>query len=164
MATRWDVRNSLRCSACVVLFGISLGMAQARAGEIPPGEAVHVSLDQATLIKLPDRVATIVVGNPLIADATLQTGGVAVLTGKGYGATNFIALDRKGNALLEKVIQVRGVKNAIVVYKGIFRETYSCAPGCQPMIVPGDFEPFFNQTLVQTTSRSTQATAVSAPR
>ena len=48
------------------------------------------------------------IGNPLIADASLQPGGLVVLTGKGYGTTNFIALDRKGNALLEKTIQVHG--------------------------------------------------------
>ena len=48
--------------------------------------------------KLPDQVATIVIGNPLIADATLQSGGVLVVTGKGYGATNLLALDRGGQS------------------------------------------------------------------
>jgi Flp pilus assembly secretin CpaC len=121
-------------------------------------------MDEAKLIKLPERVATIVIGNPLIADASLQPGGLAVLTGKGYGATNFIALDRKGNALLEKIIEVRGAIDSVVVYKGINRETYSCAPDCQPVIAPGDTEQFFNRALVQTTTRSTQAGAMSAPR
>ena len=36
-------------------------------------------------MKLPTRVATIVIGNPLIADAALQAGGILVITGKGYG-------------------------------------------------------------------------------
>ena len=75
-------------------------------------------MDEAKLVKLPERVATIVVGNPLIADASLQPGGLAVLTGKGYGATNFIALDRKGNALFEKIIEVRGALNTVVVLQG----------------------------------------------
>ena len=39
-------------------------------------------------MKLPDKVATIVIGNPLIADAALQAGGLLVITGKGYGTTN----------------------------------------------------------------------------
>ena len=68
---------------------------------------------------MPDRVATIVIGNPLIADASLQTGGLMVITGKGYGTTNLIALDRKGNALLEKVVQVLGPqRDTIVVLQG----------------------------------------------
>ena len=62
-------------------------------------DAIAVNVDQAKLVKLPARVATIVVGNPLIADVTLQNGGIVVVTGKGYGATNFIAMDRSGEVL-----------------------------------------------------------------
>ena len=72
-------------------------------------EAVAVVVDQARVIKLPDRVATIVVGNPLIADVTLQPGGMVVVTGKGYGSTNMIALDRTGAVLADRSIQVEGM-------------------------------------------------------
>ncbi len=96
-------------------------------------------------MKLPERVATIVIGNPLIADAALQPDGLMVMTGKGYGTTNLIALDRKGNVLLEKRVQVSGPSlDTVVVYKGAAnRETYSCTPTCAPRITPGDFPQFF---------------------
>src|ERR1700742_1646650 len=74
----------------------------------PDPDRIAVSVDQAKLVKLPTGIATIVVGNPLIADVTLQTGGVVVVTGKGYGATNFIALDRAGQVLVDRQIQVEG--------------------------------------------------------
>lgn len=163
MAACWSFRRVIH-SAYLGLTAIALLMVPAQAGDIAPGERLNISMDEARLIKLPERVATIVIGNPLIADASLQPGGLAVLTGKGYGATNFIALDRKGNALVEKVIEVRGAIDTVVVYKGVNRETYSCAPNCQPVIAPGDGQQFFNQTLVQTTTRSTQATSMAAPR
>ena len=51
----------------------------------PSGDIVTVNVDQAKLLRLPTRVATIVVGNPLIADVALQTGGVIVVTGKDNG-------------------------------------------------------------------------------
>lgn len=140
------------------------GAVPARAGDIPAAERLSVSMDEARLIRLPDRVATIVIGNPLIADAALQPGGIVVLTGKSYGATNFIALDRKGNALFEKVIDVRGAIDTVVVHKGINRETYNCSPECQPVIAPGDFQAFYNQALVQSTTRTTQATASPSSR
>ena len=57
---------------------------------------------------MPDRVATIVIGNPMIADASLQSGGMLVVTGKGYGATNLLALDRGGRVVLNKTVQVLG--------------------------------------------------------
>jgi hypothetical protein len=166
MATRDCIWNFVHHTARIAVIAAALWMAPAQAEDLdfPAGDRLNVNMDEARLIKLPERVATIVVGNPLIADASLQPGGLAVLTGKGYGATNFIALDRKGNALLEKTIQVHGAKNTVTVYKGINRETYSCAPTCQPVIAPGDFQQFFNQQLVQDTTRSTQAMSMSAPR
>jgi Flp pilus assembly secretin CpaC len=102
--------------------------------------AISVSVDQAKLIKLPDRVATIVVGNPLIADVTLQNGGVLVVTGKGYGATNFIAMDRSGQVLVDRQIQVNGPPSdqLVTVYRGVDRETYSCMPVCQKRVTLGD--------------------------
>ena len=62
----------------------------------PSDEPVAVIVDQAKIIRLPEKVATIVVGNPLIADVSLQPGGMVVVTGKGYGSTNMIAMDRAG--------------------------------------------------------------------
>jgi Flp pilus assembly secretin CpaC len=164
MAARWSLRSVVRATHLGLgTLAILMVPAQTLAGDIP-SERLNISMDEARLIRLPERVATIVVGNPLIADASLQPGGLVVLTGRGYGATNFIALDRKGNALLEKIVEVRGAIDTVVVYKGVNRETYSCAPDCQPVIAPGDGQQFFNQTLVQATTRSTQATAVSSPR
>ena len=89
----------------------------------PTADAIAVNVDQAKLVKLPTRVATIVVGNPLIADVTLQTGGILVVTGKGYGATNFIAMDRAGEVLVDRVIQVEGPTDQLVtIYRGVERE------------------------------------------
>ena len=83
-----------------------------------------VNVDQAQVMKLPERVATIVIGNPLIADATLQSGGVLVITGKGYGSTNLLALDRSGGVVMDKTVQVLGASgnDLVVVYKGVDRK------------------------------------------
>ena len=164
MAARRGFWSLVHLSAHIGIVVFALSMVPAHAGDIPPDDRLNVAMDEAKLIKLPERVTTIVVGNPLIADVSLQAGGLAVLTGKGYGATNFIALDRKGNALFEKIIEVRGALNTVVVYKGVNRETYGCAPDCEPMIAPGDGQQFFNRALVQTTTRNTQATSMSSAR
>ena len=106
-----------------------------------------INVDQANVLQLPDRVATIVIGNPLIADATLQSGGVLVVTGKGYGSTNLLALDRGGKVLMSKTVQVlgAGADDMVVVYKGVERETYSCASDCERRITLGDSQNYFNQ-------------------
>jgi hypothetical protein len=116
---------------------------------------IGVVLDHARLIRLPERVATIVIGNPLIADAAVQSGGLMVVTGKGYGTTNIIALDRSGVVLMEKTIEVVGPREELmVVYRGAVRETYSCSPVCEPRIMPGDGDKFFDGIIGQSTNRS----------
>ena len=124
----------------------------------PSRDAIAVNVDQAKLVKLPSRVATIVVGNPLIADVALQTGGIVVVTGKGYGATNFIAMDRTGEVLVDRVIQVEGPSDQLVtIYRGVERESYSCMPICQRRVTLGDGEGYFKSTLDQAGTLSSQA-------
>jgi hypothetical protein len=126
-------------------------------------DAIAVNVDQAKLVKLPTRVATIVVGNPLIADVTLQSGGIIVVTGKGYGATNFIAMDRSGEVLVDRVIQVEGPTDQLItIYRGVDRESYSCMPICQQRVTLGDGDKFFKSAIDQAGSLSSQASGSAA--
>lgn len=139
-------RIAVACAFSFMLAGLS---APSFAADI------NVVLDQAKLLKLPEKVATIVIGNPLIADAALQPGGLMVLTGKGYGVTNLMALDRTGTVLLEKSVEVQGPSaDVVVVYRGIERETYSCTPKCERRITLGDSNTYFDAVLGQTGSRN----------
>lgn len=119
-------------------------------------DTVTVSVDDARILKLPDRVATIVIGNPLIADAALQSGGILVVTGKGFGSTNLLALDRAGAVLMDKTIQVLGPASSdlVVVYRGVERESYSCAPECERRLTLGDSPAYFTAILNQSGSRT----------
>jgi hypothetical protein len=124
----------------------------------PVSESIAVTVDQAKLIKLPEKVATIVVGNPLIADVSLQPGGMMVVTGKGYGSTNVLALDRQGTVLVDRTVQVEGPSDKLVtVYRGIDRETYSCTPTCQRRITLGDAPTYFNATIGQSGTLTKEA-------
>ena len=123
-------------------------------------DSIVVNVDQAKLIKLPGRISTLVVGNPLIADVTLQNGGIVVVTGKGYGATNFIAMDRAGEILMDRIIQVEGPTDQVVtIYRGVERESYSCMPVCQRRVTLGDGEAFFKAASEQAGSLSNQASS-----
>jgi len=139
-------------AAAAVLASPAIGLAESTA------DTIAVNVDQAKLVRLPGKVATIVVGNPLIADVTLQPGGMIVVTGKGYGATNFIALDRGGEILVDRQIQVEGPSDRLVtVYRGIERESYSCMPTCQRRVTLGDSDAFFNNTIGQSGTLSSSA-------
>jgi Flp pilus assembly secretin CpaC len=139
-------------------IGLLLWPLAAHAG--PAADAIAVNVDQAKLFKLPGHVATIVVGNPLIADVALQAGGVIVVTGKGYGATNFIAMDRSGEVLVDRVIEVQGPTDQLVtIYRGVERESYSCMPICQRRVTLGDGESYFKSVIDQAGSLNSQASS-----
>jgi hypothetical protein len=152
-------KQLLRRHARVCLLVAAAVLASPAAGLAEPtADAIAVNVDQAKLVRLPGKVATIVVGNPLIADVTLQPGGMIVVTGKGYGATNFIALDRGGEILVDRQIQVEGPSDRLVtVYRGIDRESYSCAPLCQRRVTLGDSDTYFNSAMSQAGSLSGSA-------
>lgn len=151
-----------RVRAAYVLVATLLVLAFGRAAVAEP---LVIFVDQATVAKLPERVATIVIGNPMIADFTIQPGGTMVLTGKGFGETNLLALDRAGNVLMEKSISVQGPRDEVViVYRGIQRETYSCQPQCERRITLGDSPDFFNLTIGQSGVRNAQAQASAGPQ
>lgn len=70
-------------------------------------DTIEVVLDQAKVLQLPPNTQTVIVGNPVIADITmLKHTNQMVLTGKGYGETNMIALDAEGNAIGESLVRV----------------------------------------------------------
>jgi Flp pilus assembly secretin CpaC len=143
------------------LLGAALAAAASTAAFA--NDAISVVVDQAKLVRLPAKISTLVVGNPLIADVSLQAGGTMVVTGKGYGSTNVMALDREGGVVVDRQIQVEGPRDKLVtVYRGVERESYSCTPVCQRRVTLGDTQPYFSNTLMQSGTLSAQAARVAA--
>ena len=76
-----------------VVFVLAAGASPARAKT----DVIAVTLDQAKIAQLPRGTATLIVGNPMIADVTmLKNNNAMVITGKGFGQTNLIAIDAGG--------------------------------------------------------------------
>src|SRR3954453_21334183 len=144
------IRARARFGLRSLVAGLVLWPAVSLAAQIGADHKIALTVDQAKLVKLPPKVATIIVGKPLIADVTLQGGGIVVVTGKGYGATNFIAMDRAGDVLVDRQIQVEGpIEQLVTVYRGVERESYSCMPVCQRRITLGDGEHYFKAAIDQ---------------
>jgi hypothetical protein len=136
--------------ALAVAFCLAAGAAFAEP-------ALSVSIDQAKIAKVPDGTKTVVIGSPIVADVTLLHGSnTMVVTGKGYGETNLIALDSSGNVLEERIIRVEPTRSVLVVQRGMDRESYSCTPTCMPSVQLGD-GPLFSQASGQITQRNSLA-------
>lgn len=100
---------------------------------------ITVNVNMARVLRISSPAATIIVGNPGIADVTIQDPKTLVLTGKSFGQTNLIVLDGAGNPVADTLIDVVQLQAGIMtVYEGTARTSLACAPVCQPTIMLGD--------------------------
>lgn len=106
-------------------------------------EGLTVVADQSQIVTLDRAPSTVVVGNPTIADVTMQ-GKMMFVHGRVFGSTNIIALDDAGQHLAEFAVNVV-VKDDynVVVYKAgvgasIQRESYTCKEDCEAVFHIGD--------------------------
>ena len=133
--------------------------ARPRSGTAAGSGTVAVMIDHAKVVRLPERAHTVIVGNPMIADISVQRNGIVVVTGKAYGVTNLIALDAAGGMLAESLISVQATgESVVVVQRGMERESYSCTPKCQPSILLGDSAKYFGEVGGQASQRNGLAT------
>jgi hypothetical protein len=101
--------------------------------------AIILALDHARVMRMVGEVATVIIGNPAIADVSMPDPQTVILTGKSYGETNMVMLDAAGQILAEQMLQVtvRG-QSLVSVYRGVERTTLSCSPTCEIRPTPGD--------------------------
>lgn len=142
-----------------VAFVLAAGASPARAAT----DVIAVTLDQAKIARLPHGAATLIVGNPMIADVTmLKNNNTMVITGKGFGQTNLIAIDAAGSLIEEQEIEVLPSKGLVVLQSGSSRMSYACNPVCMPTVQLGDDDKMFNEAGTQISTRNGYATGSTA--
>ena len=86
----------------------------------------------------------VIIGNPAIADATIQDSQTLIITGRSFGTTNLIVLDSAGKAIADQIVRVSSANDDVVtLFKRAERETLSCTPDCSPTATIGDSESTF---------------------
>lgn len=124
----------MACSAVqtmkmAALAALALGCVAAPAGA---ESGIEVIMNQAKIVKLARPADTIVIGNPLIADASVQDATTVVLTGKGFGVTNLVVLDSDGAPIVDEQVYVtRQDARSVRIYRRAQVQTLSCTPLCE---------------------------------
>ena len=129
-----------RATAAAMLaatFAVATGPAKA--------EDLIVKYDQSQLLRLPRPASEIIIGNPAIADISVQAGNLLVITGKTFGITNIIALDAERNVIQDQRVLVKRDEAKVVnLQRGTQRQSYNCTPQCNPSITIGDEQAYFD--------------------
>jgi Flp pilus assembly secretin CpaC len=152
MKSRFGVFGGLLGAAVVGVFSIATSGALA-------AELIDVTIDFAKVMKLDRPAATIVIGNPGIADASVEDEQTVVLTGKAAGTTNLIVLDDQGSEIINSTVRVSSdVQQLTTVFYGAQRQTFSCSPTCEQVISVGDDNDAFAKATSQIQTRTQFAT------
>lgn len=134
------------------------GMQSIAGNAVGSSGVIILALDHARVMRMVGEVATVIIGNPAIADVSMPDPMTVVLTGKSYGETNMVMLDTEGNILAEQLLQVtvRG-QSLVSVYRGVERTTLSCSPTCEIRPTPGDSPGLVEAGLSAFQARNTAA-------
>lgn len=139
----------IRFGALVIVPFLALGALPVRcAFASNDTTTLRVVLDYARLARMPQGAQTFIIGNPSIADITmLKDSKLMVVTGRSFGTTNLIMLDRAGRQVEESLITVVPPEDKLVVYRGSRRESLSCKPRCVRALDMADDPGIMKETI-----------------
>jgi len=123
----------------IVLLASSLSLFPGTQSHSAENKALLLGVDKAKLFRMEQPASTIIIGNPTIADVSIQDGSLLVFTGKNFGTTNVIILDENDKEIAEFDVSVSsGNAKSMTVFKGASRSSYNCTPTCEKSLSVGD--------------------------
>ena len=97
--------------------------------------ALNVEIDRSARVQLRGAAASIIVGNPQIADVSLVDANTMFIVGKGYGVTQVVAVDGVGRTLFQREVIVTGGSTGLVrVWRGAQATEMACGTSCTPSV------------------------------
>jgi Flp pilus assembly secretin CpaC len=133
--------------AALTLAGLACAAALATTAAADP---ISVIVDRAKVLHISQPADVVIIGNPAIADATIQDSQTLIITGRSYGTTNLIVLDKQGQQIADDIVMVEPSNDQVVtVYRRASRQTLSCTPDCSPVMSLGDNTSVFDSANAQ---------------
>lgn len=133
------------------------------------GAPISLQTDQTQMIALASEPGTVVVGNPSIADVSVN-GKQVFLHGRAFGSTNIIILDASGNQMASFDVMIQhDSPNDVAIFTAdskketrAVRVSYTCAPLCQREMIPGDDYEIYKNMVAMNQLKSGLATGSKA--
>lgn len=142
------MRKFVSAAAAVIAATTSV----AQAGQ------VWLTMDYVRPYKLERPAQNIIIGNPSIADVTVQDATNLLLYGKAPGMTNIYLMDSEGGVIENMIVRVRtNSADMLTLHKGVKRMTFNCTTNCEKTITVGDDRGVFDEVSTQVSQKFGQA-------
>jgi hypothetical protein len=109
---------------------------------------VAVPMDEVRIVTFNRPMASVYMGNPMIAEATAIDPRHAYVLGKNFGTTNLIALDANNKPIASEQVTVFGQRTGeVTLQRGATQYNFTCtAAHCESYPLPGDAHTWFQDT------------------
>lgn len=134
-------------------FGIALA-------PVAQAEAFKVFVDQTVTLKLTAPANSVVIGNASVADVTVHDPMTLLVTGKAFGSTNLLVLDRSGRTIYSNMLAVdNGDNSELTIIRGASggANTYSCIDKCYATAKVGDAPAHFSEVMTTVAGKAAAA-------
>lgn len=96
-------------------------------------QSLNVEIDRSARVALRGSAASVIVGNPAIADVTVVDANTLFVTGKDYGVTEVIAVDGVGRTIYQgEIVVTGGSTGSVRLWRGAQGTELICAASCSP--------------------------------
>jgi Flp pilus assembly secretin CpaC len=156
-------RSRMLFTATIAALGLSLATAVAASAD--EATNIDVVLNQAKVMHISRPADIVIIGNPAIADATIQDNQTLIITGHSFGTTNLIVLDSTGQPIASGMLTVKPPNDQVVtIYKRAQRQTFSCTPDCSPVVAVGDTADVFSGVAAQVQQQNSISSTAAAQK
>jgi Flp pilus assembly secretin CpaC len=125
------MKNMMKVALCSGFLAMTLGIVPVLASD-----AIGVGIGQVSVVRSKVAIATLVVGDPAIADVVAEGENAVLVFGKKAGRTDLVLMG-KDHSLLRRspiVVGASAAGDAIIVRRpganGIAQDAWVCAPAC----------------------------------
>ena len=140
------------------LAALALALSTAPAALAEDPAPFTVKIDQTVAVKLASPANSIVLGNATVADVAVHDASTLLITGKAFGTTNVMVLDRNSKAIWQTELVVSGGSdNTLTIVRNGATNTYSCTDKCRGTPVAGDDPGFFGNVMQTVTGKEAAA-------
>ncbi|KQS55256.1 pilus assembly protein CpaC [Brevundimonas sp. Leaf363] len=117
------------------LIAAALAVAAIATPAFAQSGTLSVEIDHTQRVQLRGAAASVIVGNPQIADVQVVDANTLYIVGKGYGVTDIAVVDSIGRTLFQnQVVVTGGATGAVRVWRGGQMTEMACAASCAPSV------------------------------
>lgn len=128
----------------------ALGLAALAFSTSAFAESLVVEANKSMSLKLKGTAASVVIGNPRVADVAVHDANLIFITGRTFGTTNLLIFSEDGSQLYAgDVVVTTNTTNLVNVNRAGATNTYDCAPTCRSVLSIGDEITYFDTLIAQ---------------